>query len=233
MAIHTALTIFASRKASSQTGLYLYRWGAYACWAIFSILMAALAFVNPSSPYVFQGTFCYLPTRPIWYRLALSWIPRYLILSTILGIYLAVYLYTRSKFGDFNARFSTGSLISGHTNQYSGTDTQSSWPLSDLDGADGPQDEGLSTVMTLPILGSNSLQPLLCPPARLVNRTPTLQEATLITTSERRVKANSANAALCQHHKDIQRQLRYMFVYPLVYLAIWVPAFVNHCYLCK
>lgn len=99
MAIHTALTVFASRKPSSQNGLYRYRWGAYACWALFSILMAALAFINPSSPYVSQGTFCYLPTRPIWYRLALSWIPRYLILCTILGIYLAVYLYTRSKFG--------------------------------------------------------------------------------------------------------------------------------------
>ncbi len=41
-----------------------------------------------------------LPARPIWYRLALSWIPRYLILCTILGTYLAVYreLYSRSLF---------------------------------------------------------------------------------------------------------------------------------------
>ena len=233
MAIHTALTIFASRKANIQNGLYLYRWGGYACWAVYSVLMAALAFINPSNPYVFQGTFCYLPARPIWYRLALSWIPRYLILCTILGIYLAVYLYTRSKFGAFDARFSTESFISGDSTQHSGTDPPPSWPVSDLDGADDPRDEGPNTLMTSPTLGSNSFQPLLRPPSRLVNRTPTLLESTLIASAERRAKVNAANAALRQQHRDIKRQLRYMFVYPLVYLAMWIPAFVNHCYLCQ
>ena len=58
IAIHTALTIFASRKVDSPSGLHRYRWGAYTCWALFSVLLAALAFINPSSPYVSQGTFC-------------------------------------------------------------------------------------------------------------------------------------------------------------------------------
>ena len=251
MAIHTALTIFASRKASSQNGLYRYRWAAYTCWALFSIFMGTLAFINPSSPYVSQGTFCYLPTRPIWYRLALSWIPRYLILCTILGIYLAIYLYTKSKFGDFDVRFSTNSFTSEDTAQYSPTDRQSSWPISSLDGADDPICAEASTQTSSPVLDSpvvsqkakearislsKSCEPVSGSAARPVNRTPTLLEAlrdrTLITAADKRVEY-SANVSLRQHHRAITRQLRYLFVYPLVYLAMWIPAFVNHCYLCQ
>lgn len=251
MALHTALTIFASRKANSQTGLYRYRWGAYTCWVFFSILMAALAFINPSSPYVSQGTNCYLPTRPIWYRLALSWIPRYLILCTILGIYLAIYLYTRAKFGDLDARLSTNSIASEDTTRYSWTDRQSSWPMPSLDGTDDPQYAAPSTELSSPVLDSplgsqradgaaislsKSCELVSSPLAKPVNRTPTLLEAlrdrTLNVAADKRVEY-SANAALRQHHKAIKKQLRYLFVYPLVYLAMWIPAFVNHCYLCQ
>ena len=250
MAIHTALTVFASRKASSQNGLYRYRWGAYACWAFFSILMAALAFIKPSSPYVSQGTFCYLPSRPIWYRLALSWIPRYLILCTILGIYLVIYLYTRSKFGKFDVRFSTHSLASEDTTHHSPIGRQPSWPLSSLDGSDDPICAKGTSQIDSPVLGppiqahspkeagislSNSYEPVSSTAAKPVNRTPTLMEAlrdrALMNVADKRVEY-SANASLRQHHRAIQKQLRYLFVYPLVYLAMWIPAFVNHCYLC-
>ena len=246
IAIHTALTIFSSRQASFQSGLYRYRWAAYTCWAVFSILLAALAFINSSSSYVSQGTFCYLPARPIWYRLALSWIPRYLILCTILGIYLAVYLYTKAKFGDFDAKFSTNSLDTEHSTQQSLTDRASSWPLPGLDVADSPKGAESSTETSSPILDSPIASPRVTlsksyesvsgPPARPIIRTPTLLEAlrdkALDTAANRRLESSS-NAALRQHHKVIQRQLRYLFVYPLVYLAMWIPAFVNHCYLCQ
>ena len=251
MAIHTALTIFASRTANGQAGLYPYRWEAYSCWAFCSILMAALAFINPSSPYVSQGTFCYLPARPLWYRLALSWVPRYLILCTILVIYLTVYLYTKSKFGEFDSRFSANSLASEDITQPSRSDRHSSWPLSPLDGADDTESPEPSPVFSSDTLDyamaarrpteadrsfSKSYEPESGPPAGLINRTPTLLEAlrdnTLLLAANRRAEA-SANAALRRHHKAIERQLRYLFVYPLVYLAMWVPAFVNHCYFCE
>ena len=251
IAIHTAFTVFASRKANSQSGLYPYRWGAYTCWAVFSILMAALAFINPINPYVSQGTFCYLPTRPIWYRLALSWIPRYLILCTILGIYLAIYLYTRAKFGDFDVRFSTNSYLSEEIAPHSPSDRQSSWQISVLDGTDDPicsepspptsprvldSLAGSQRPKEAEISHSKSYEPVSGLAVRPVNRTPTLLEAlrdrTLIAAADKRVEY-SANVSLRQHHKAIKRQLRYLFVYPLVYLAMWIPAFVNHCYLCQ
>lgn len=249
IAMHTALTIFAARKANSQTGLYPYRWAAYIFLALFSITVASLAFVNPSSPYVSQGTFCYLPARPIWYRLVLSWIPRYLILCIILGIYLAVYLYTKSKFGDFDdAKFSTHSFASESTPHNSRTDRLEPRPSFGLDGAEDPQTGEPNMEMSSPTLGSliafrratetdispsKSYEPVEVPPLRIINRTPTLLEAlrdsTLFSTANRRLES-SANAALRQRHKAIKKQLRYLFVYPLVYLAMWIPAFVNQCY---
>lgn len=66
--------------------------------------MASLAFADTSLPYTSSGAFCYLPTRPIWYRLALSWIPRYLILSTIMVVYLAIYIYAKHKFDAFGEK---------------------------------------------------------------------------------------------------------------------------------
>lgn len=197
-----------------------------------------------------QGTFCYLPSRPIWYRLALSWIPRYLILGTIIGIYLAIYLYTKFKFGDFDAKFSANSLASEDNAQNSRMDVQASWPLPGLDGTDDPENADSSTEMSSPMLGSpivsrrptearislsESYEPLSGQPIRLINRTPTLLEAlrdkTLSSVADKRVEF-LANTALRQRHKAIERQLRYLFVYPLVYLAMWIPTFVNHCYLC-
>lgn len=212
--------------------------------------MAVLAFINPNSPYVSEETYCYLPTRPVWYRLVLSWIPRYLILCTILGIYVAVYLYTKSKFGDIDASFSTNSTASEDTSLQSRIDRQTYWPLSCLDGADDPESAESGTGISPPVLGSpaasrraieaeisssKSYEPVSGQPTRLINRTPTLLEAlrdrTLTSVANKRVES-SANAALRQRHIFIQRQLRYLFVYPLVYLAMWIPAFVNHCYLC-
>lgn len=82
---------------------------------------------------------------------------------------------------------------------------------------------------------SKSFEPISGPPARLINRTPTLLEAlrdrTLLSAANKRAES-AANAALRKRHKAIVRQLRYLFVYPLVYLAVWLPSFVNHCYLC-
>lgn len=127
---------------------------------------------------------------------------------------------------------------------------QTSWPLPGLDGADDPENAESSTEMSSPMLGSpivfprpteagislsKSYEPSSGPPIGLINRTPTLLEAlrdkTLSSVADKRVEF-LANAALRQRHKAIERQLRYLFVYPLVYLAMWTPTFVNHCYLC-
>jgi len=101
IALHTALYIFQPRTAGGEGGLYPYRKFAYIGWVVFPVLMASLAFINDRGAYVSEGTYCYLPVRPFWYRLALGWIPRYVIFITILCIYASIYYYVRYKFHGF------------------------------------------------------------------------------------------------------------------------------------
>lgn len=102
IALHSALYIFntGNRSPSGEGGLYPYRHVAFVCWILFPLLMASLAFIN-DQPYVNAGTYCYLPVRPFWYRLALSWVPRYVIFAIILLVYVAIYIYVHFKFKDF------------------------------------------------------------------------------------------------------------------------------------
>ena len=100
IAIHSALYIIKPRS-SGEGGLYPYRHFAYAIWAALPIIMASLAFVREDNPYVGDGAYCYLPLRPLWYSLALSWAPRYLIFIIILVVYAFIYSYVRYKFSGF------------------------------------------------------------------------------------------------------------------------------------
>ena len=101
IAIHSALYIFKPNNSGDEGGLYPYRKFAYVAYLVLPLLLASLAFVNPDDAYVSDGTYCYLPVRPIWYRLTLAWIPRYLIFVIILGIYASIYFYVRYKFRGF------------------------------------------------------------------------------------------------------------------------------------
>ena len=64
--------------------------------------MAGLAFVNPDYAYVSQGSFCALPIRPFWYRLAFAWVPRYIIIIVIIGIAIAIYVHVGFRFRSFS-----------------------------------------------------------------------------------------------------------------------------------
>ena len=126
IAIHTALYIFKPRHSKGEGGLYPYRNYAYSLWVIFPVVMASLAFINDQDAYTTEGTYCYLPVRPFWYRLALGWIPRYLIFIFILGIYASIYYYVRYKFHGFNK---VGKAQSDQTNTSTGSVLQPQRPL--------------------------------------------------------------------------------------------------------
>lgn len=87
--LHTALYIF-----RGEQGLYPFRKYAYPVIFIFPSLLAGLAFVNKTA-YTNTGQFCWLPVEPMWTRLLLSWVPRYFIFASILGISLSLYIYIR------------------------------------------------------------------------------------------------------------------------------------------
>lgn len=47
-----------------------------------------------------QSSFCGLPIRPHWYGLALSWVPRYLIMTYILCVAICIYRHVRVQLKD-------------------------------------------------------------------------------------------------------------------------------------
>lgn len=101
IAVHSTLYIFWPNRASGDSGLYPYRRIAYAVYVLFPILMASLAFVKGLPAYVNTGQSCYLATNPLWYRMTLSWIPRYFNIILILGMYGCMYIYVRVKMSEY------------------------------------------------------------------------------------------------------------------------------------
>ncbi|KAH7394959.1 G protein-coupled glucose receptor regulating Gpa2-domain-containing protein [Phaeosphaeria sp. MPI-PUGE-AT-0046c] len=101
IAVHSALQIFRPAARGMSDGLYEHRTYVFAAGFILPVLMSALAFINPDDAYESLGAFCQLPIRPFWYRLALSWIPRYLIAFTILSLAGAIYAYVGCEFRSY------------------------------------------------------------------------------------------------------------------------------------
>ena len=106
IAVHTALQVFSPRPYSrSESGLYRYRLIIYPLCILTPFLLAGLAFIRHAPAYLAQGPVCSLPIRPYWYRLALSWTPRYVIMASIVILYTAIYVHVALQFGSMRRFF--------------------------------------------------------------------------------------------------------------------------------
>jgi G protein-coupled receptor GPR1 len=102
MSVHMYLQIFSTgSKMFGHDGLYRFRHSVLAGWFVFPFLCGILAFVRGREGYIAQGPFCTLPIRPYWYRLALQWIPRYLIWLYIMIVAVRIYLHVGHGFKVF------------------------------------------------------------------------------------------------------------------------------------
>ncbi|KAK3678172.1 G protein-coupled receptor gpr1 [Recurvomyces mirabilis] len=102
MSLHMSLQIFPpANSLLGHDGLYRLRHWVLAAFIAIPNTMASLAFANPGSAFQAVGPFCTLPIRPYWYRLALSWIPRYLIWIYIMAVAIRIYKHVGSEFQVF------------------------------------------------------------------------------------------------------------------------------------
>ncbi|KAF8463498.1 G protein-coupled glucose receptor regulating Gpa2-domain-containing protein [Kalaharituber pfeilii] len=226
IAVHSALYIFRPPTALGEGGLYKYRYYLYGIWLAFPLLMAALAFANEANAYTSQGTYCYLPARPIWLRLALAWIPRYLILITILILYASIYVYVRIKFRTFRTNIAPtilemddvdsnalptntapGRLPDLHSHGLTETEPENRHAMT------GASDEPF--VKNSDSQGLEKAHKFLGLPSFLHSHSPPIDGPT-------------ATAELLKRRYVIRRQLRLLFIYPLVYALMWVPPLISH-----
>ena len=237
MAGHMALQIFHSdSKIFGADGLYRFRYAVYATWIILPAFMAALAFVRAGGAYLSQGAFCTLPIRPFWYRLALSWIPRYLIWAYI--TWIAVRVYSRVGKGftvfarqvDSRANPSDDSQMSAaHIRALRGPDAgAAALELTDANPKvsvftnKSPFDKKISDATTV-----------VAEPSQASSSTSSQRHTsdTLATQTSGLVRIPSAEAVTARSRRAaILRQTRLLFIYPCAYMILMVMPFVQHCF---
>lgn len=297
IAIHSALQVFRPASRGKSDGLHKYRYYIYAGALILPTLMASLAFIRSEQGYLLQGAYCTLPIRPFWYLLALTWIPRYLIALTIIGLAIAIYAYVGLEFRSFrNANqgttiTTTNSVVrtADHELVRANTDitqrildpgrgassiahdissaqrTATVVPFSheqnlfkdtevkDMASMQGSQKRspGLPSNRSpaiRPILfripSSFAIGPLDSTPGIPQSPTPSRQHAGDIagtvcsapadlepkqSPSREPFPMSSVQRHMAHQHRRIYRQLRLMFIYPIVYTLMWLIPFVHHC----
>ncbi|KAF4549341.1 G protein-coupled glucose receptor-like protein 1 [Elsinoe fawcettii] len=89
--VHMSVQILNPNATNGSEG-GLEKWKGWIFTAILGLpfIMACVAFSNPNGGYQLVGAFCTLPVRPFWYRLTLSWIPRYIIAITIVVLTIII-----------------------------------------------------------------------------------------------------------------------------------------------
>lgn len=288
MAIHSAIQVFRPSTTTRNDGLYPFRGYVYAGAVFVPTIMAALAFINPHWGYMSQGAFCSLPLRPFWYRLALTWIPRYLIAIIILGLAVAIYAHVGFEFRAFSKTgqnfkpsvSTTTPIVSardgeegdiGDTHETPETqmyppDRRTSSVVHDTvaprQASTGPSlVETITSLSDSIELGGRS-QSLLagsrrgseCRPAGPQRSDTHLSIAPTRSsiTKSKDCLSQQPDVDACQPHSGdtsplsecptshaqrhmmqerirIHRQLRLVFIYPLVYILMWLIPFIYHC----
>ncbi|KAG5358218.1 G protein-coupled receptor GPR1 [Yarrowia sp. B02] len=98
LALQTGVVVY-KKDTGAMGGLYPWRKYVYATVICVPILLASLAFIDRGrTAYVPMVTWCYLPAKPYWYRLVLSWVPRYCILIIIIAIYVSIYIHVKREY---------------------------------------------------------------------------------------------------------------------------------------
>jgi G protein-coupled receptor GPR1 len=114
-----------SRSFLGHDGLYRIRYYVLAAWVIIPLGIAAFAFINSGPAFISQGGFCSLPIRPFWYRLALSWIPRYLNWLFVMGVAVRIYRHVGYEFKVFGDESDHSSSAGGIPGMSGGTQRSS------------------------------------------------------------------------------------------------------------
>ncbi|KAK9484291.1 G protein-coupled glucose receptor regulating Gpa2-domain-containing protein [Lipomyces starkeyi] len=252
IAVHTLMFIMypqvGSLSAYKYGGLYRYRRTVYILWGAFAVLFASLPFVKTSSVttqdsaslgYIQNLTWCYLPVQPIWYRLVLAWVPRYLVLISICVIYVSVYIYVRK-------------VLRAVDNVYTRPqETDRRDPVTAVDANQGQQqidvekqgvcDEPLPPNFDLAIspldpypLSSNTHPSGSTSPSGTQSIGNDRHRATVpaqgqFVTPRYLNNIQMETTARDRQRAFIERQVKYLLLYPIFYVIMWAAPFLSQC----
>lgn len=281
MALHTALQIFRPQPTIlGQGGLHRLRHSIYTFCATVPPSMSALAFTSKQG-YILQGPYCNLPVRPFWHRLAISWIPRYLIMLTIIVLYLAINIHAEKQFTDFRIFRRPGMLHGRKFSYFSGKHppntaepqkAKNSEPGRLVSGKDNADRSTVDRRRSDPISsGDTTRMDFQATRQGSVNAGPTLikwlsaqrhrrepsgggnddttsedesasedlnPDSSQCSNSGTRTKEPNTNGVIQvnqlmnkemrKRRRAVRRQLRLLFIYPVVYFTSWLLPFVQN-----
>jgi hypothetical protein len=289
IAIHSALQVFYPVSQGGSDGLYNYRYYIYFGSFVAPSVMSGLAFANPNSAYLSQGAFCTLPLRPFWYRLALAWIPRYLIALIIICLAAAIYAYVGFEFRsyanltqemqtpvtatslspddrdmeiatdgsqpnmaeqahqslrrasslahDVFASQRRGSAIAFTATTYGDPSISTqSWPGRSMQRSSGGSTTRRPPLFSIPsghTIKSCPTNDLYGPVSPFATSHADPLASMTITQNSTALSSIQAPDSVQRHlecqRRRVHRQLRLMFIYPLVYTLMWLIPFLQHC----
>ena len=276
LTIHGAIQIFRPtiNVHDPRNGLGRFRPATNIIMFFMPIISGSLAYINRSYAYIAQGAFCIMAVRPLWYRLALQWVPRYFVFVIVIILCTVVYAYVGKQLRSFDttwavgeidlARRPSGSILAPVQlvvfNYESNTERQASPPTtdnplqrpnimrspSDVESlAARPKaklsqsDHKMSTATMSTNDTEKSAASSPCPIAQTFRLNLTSKSTDFIPPPEillsplKKLRKPTLSAATPQEVLTSQRheiilQLRMIFLYPIIYIALWIFPFVFH-----
>ncbi|KAK9325513.1 G protein-coupled glucose receptor regulating Gpa2-domain-containing protein [Lipomyces orientalis] len=258
IAVHTLMFIMYPQVGSSSAykygGLYRYRRIVYLFWAAFAILFASLPFVKTSSVpdhpvtthdtaglgYIQLLTWCYLPVQPIWYRLVLAWIPRYLVLISICIIYVRLYIYVRKILRAVDNVY-TRSPETPRPDAVTAIEASQGQRQIDIEkqrAFDEPVapnfDLAISPLDSLPLssnihLPSGSTSPSVSQSLGNDRSGASRHAQGQFVTPRYLNNVQMESTARDRQRAFIERQVKYLLLYPIFYVIMWAAPFVSQC----
>ena len=278
VSLHIALQALGVTRINVD-GLYRYRHSVYAANLLLPCILVSLVFTKSKRPYVPEGSFCNLPIRPFGYRLALSWIPRYIVWISILSIAITIYVKTKFKLDMFeavemessrsfraNSAFShvikksvkedrckpsgqglrviqsmgTESNKEPQSNTFYKRFSKISWlpdqkSIADKQGTSMALSDNKNLTTTLPNSLESPLDPAesnFTPSNSRVSDTSSKAKSLAASQSEvSRLRQNTPSVhAMARSRRRIRKQLRLLFLYPVVYLLMWTIPLISHAF---
>lgn len=242
-AIHTFLLIFRPALTVKipgsdrvEGGLYLYRYYVYGLSFLIPLVLASLPYVGRG--YISFVTWCYLPQSPVWYRLVLSWVPRYCIMVIIVSVYCLIYFHVLREFRTLGGVFTTMHKLRLKTGLHPSVLNQKPsffsalsyfWSsLKDflLPQLVIPQEKALSPhTTTSSSVDPIAVEPITSPRPRDNPGGPLDSEAVI---GDHEIQAANLEG-FRKRQRVIEKQMKSIFIYPFAYFLIWLFPFILQC----
>lgn len=216
-----------------EGGLYRYRYYVYGLSVLIPLIMASLAYIRKKG-YDSQVCWCYLPQRPIWYRFVLSWVPRYVVVVLIVTVYCMIYFHVIREFKTLS-KSHTALRQSMHENASIYAQKPSFWSalrfslqrLKDyfipnfniLNAQKSPSNEAeiqmSSCLNTVRLISGVAFD----------NSKHSYETENCFNDSEI-IEANLKS--FTEKQKNIAKQMKTIFIYPVAYCLVWIFPFILH-----